>query len=154
MAKKIVPSGVGGYPDLNLYDNSQDSTWLENLTANIAQNYQNIIEKKDTSGASAMELLLKQVGNATSLAEINQVKSMYNTMIDDNYVSNNPYYNVLKEQFSETNSDSAINTISTNIKDVNVLASSFYKKLTSSDNEFGMPILDMVEMNYTIIMMD
>ena len=143
MARKITPSGTGGYPDLNIYEDSQDSTWLENLTANIAQNYQNIIEKKDTSGASAMELLLKQVGNATSLAEINQIKSMYNTMIDDNYVSNNPYYNVLKEQFSETNSDSAINTISTNIKDVNVLASSFYKKLTSSDNEFGMPILDM-----------
>ena len=76
--------------------------------------YGNVIEKKDTAGATAMESLLQQIGQATSLAEIQQLKSTYNTMIDDNYVSNNPYYNVLKEQFSETNPNSAINTKTTN----------------------------------------
>jgi len=140
---KIVPSGALvdlGLPDESPYDKLLK---LMQVGGGIMQGIGNIRARKDTSGAEAMEFLLEQVGEADSLARINQLKSMYDTIIDDNYVSNNSYYNVLKEQFNETNPNSAISTVSTNIKDVNVLASYFYQKLTSSDNEFGMPILDM-----------
>ena len=95
MARKITPSGTGGYPDLNIYEDSQDSTWLENLTANIAQNYKDIVKRKETNNMTAVQVLQGLASTATDSSQIAEIRNIYDQNFDSTFVSNNPGYNTV-----------------------------------------------------------
>ena len=89
MAKKIVPSGVGGYPDLNLYDNSQDSTWLEDMFTNLPGEFRAAKETQEDDTKKTLELLINASGEMSDDASwSNLMNSLDSTNTDiQNYGS-------------------------------------------------------------------
>ena len=89
MAKKIVPSVVGGYPDLNLYDNSQDSTWLEDMFTNLPGEFRAAKETQEDDTKKTLELLINASGEMSDDASwSNLMNSLDSTNTDiQNYGS-------------------------------------------------------------------
>ena len=142
MARKITPSGTGGYPDLNIYEDSQDSTWLENLTANIAQNYKDIVKRKETNNMTAVQVLQGLASTATDSSQIAEIRNIYDQNFDSTFVSNNPGYNTVVDA-----ANFLIDSKEDQITDFETSSKEFIGKLYSTDNVFKNNMLNLNQDN-------
>jgi hypothetical protein len=142
MARKITPSGTGGYPDLNIYEDSQDSTWLENLTANIAQNYKDIVKRKETNNMTAVQVLQGLAETATDSSQIAEIRNIYDQNFDSTFVSNNPGYNTVVDA-----ANFLIDSKDDQITDFESSSKEFIGKLYSTNNVFKTNMLNLNQDN-------
>ena len=132
---KIVPQG---YADIGAYDEKDSFLKLLEMADKMHSTYQGVKQEKEGNAITGMDYLLQNIGNASSMAEVNNYKQQFNTFIDDNYISDNPTYNVYKDEI-----DNQLNQKSSNISEINKLATNFYAKMTSSENQLGTSLLNM-----------
>ena len=132
---KIVPQG---YANINAYDEGDNFFKLLEYIDRYGSRVDARREQKEGNDVSSMEYLLQKIESAPSINELNQYKNQYSTIIDPNYVSDNNLYNLYKSEV-----DSKITSQENNLNEINKLASNFYIKMTSTDNQVGTSLLNM-----------
>jgi hypothetical protein len=138
MAVNRLPSGVN--VDMGFSDESPMDKLNKLLSAvgTVAAGVGAVRERREGNDVSSMDYLLQKIESSSSINELNQYKNQYSTIIDPNYVSDNNLYNLYKSEV-----DSKITSQENNLNDINKLASNFYIKMTSAENQLGTSLLNM-----------
>ena len=132
---KIVPQG---YADIQQYDETDDYFKVLDYLTNIGNTYREVKQEHENSQIQAMTTAGSLVAGANSPEQLTLVKNSINSIIDENYISDNPQYNLLKDTL-----DMTIDDKTSKVTQISNQSAEFARILSSTENQFGTPIMDM-----------
>jgi hypothetical protein len=136
---KILPPGT----NVNLGFSDRESPFdklmkLVQAGTNVWSNVNAARQRQEANNVSALNTADNLLRNASTPAQVQQIENTLGSVLDPNYVSDNPNYNLLSEYIGNT-----IEERKQGYKDFEKDAGNLMSRLYSSNNQFGKSILDL-----------
>tara|TARA_Y100001963_G_scaffold124877_1_gene176006 strand:- start:2649 stop:5681 length:3033 start_codon:yes stop_codon:yes gene_type:complete len=124
--------------DLGLYDEFDDYMEILNFLKGVGASYKESKMQYEAQNISAMNMINSMNADANSPAQMAAVQKAFNNSVDSLYESDDPTYNIARDMVSFN-----IDERADRMDEINKGLSSWMTRLNSTDNDFGIPIMQL-----------